>query len=162
MLFEVIRIGMPVENETKVLGASIFSNETDLVWQMVILKERFSDQFVAKLHAIRLTSELESLIQELNTSGYEFELLSESIPCFGDEEELLNFIADEILVDWQEESFESSQVRHHYPEILVFNNRPENLPLVRKITPVLVDGHEVGCITVAPLNPNNSDLISSV
>ena len=152
MLFEVIRISMPVENETRVLGASIFSGETGLVWHMVILKERFSNQFVEKLHAMRRTSELESLIKELNTLGYEFFLLRESIPCFGEEEELVNFISDEILVDWQEESIASRLDTHYYPEILVFSNEPENLPVVRKITPVLVDGQDVECITVAPQN----------
>jgi len=152
MLFEVIRIGTLIEQNTQIRGASIFSGDTGLVWHMVILKERFSDQLVMKLRATRHKHELETMIEELNFSGNEFTLEKEEIPCFGEEEELINFIADEILVDWQEDNAAFNHNSNHYPEILVFSNEIENLPVVRKITPLLVDGQEIECITVAPLN----------
>lgn len=147
MNLEVIRIGTSIENKTQILGASIFSDEDGLVWHMVIQKESFSDVLVTKLNAINDIPALENMIQGMNGSGNEHTLSQESIPCFGEVEELINFIADEILVDWQGDKAEQ------YPEILVFSNVHDNQPVVRKITTDIVDGQEVLWITVSPYNP---------
>lgn len=89
----------------------------------------------------------ENRFQEFNKAGVAFVLSQESIPCYGEVEELINFIADEILVDWQGDN------REHYPEILVFSNAPEYRPMVRKITADTVDGQDVLWIAVSPHNP---------
>lgn len=153
MIIEVIRIGIKSELKTQILGSSFFSGESNSVWHMVILRESFSDLLVMNLKRISNVSMLENFVQEINKNGYKFELSRESIPCFGEEVELINFIADEILVDWHHNNAVGQLETDHYPEIVVFSNNAKNKPVIRKITTDKVDGKEVLWITVSPQIP---------
>ena len=131
------------------LSISVISIETNLAWHIVLLKKPTSDSFINQLPLLNSKEEMENYIKELNESGEKFFLLHEVIPCYGDEEEMVSFLADNLLVDWQNLSSTINQ-QTNPPQILVFNNKPDNLPMVHEITPILLDGQEMDCITVAP------------
>lgn len=147
--FEILQIGILIANNPMSLSISVISIETNLAWHIVLLKKPTSDSFINQLPLLNSKEEMENYIKELNESGEKFFLLHEVIPCYGDEEEMVSFLADNLLVDWQNLSSTINQ-QTNPPQILVFNNKPDNLPMVHEIAPVLLDGQEVDCITVAP------------
>jgi hypothetical protein len=147
--FEILQIGILIANNPMSLSISVISIETNLAWHIVLLKKPTSDSFINQLPLLNSKEEMENYIKELNESGEKFFLLHEVIPCYGDEEEMVSFLADNLLVDWQNLSSTINQ-QTNPPQILVFNNKPDNLPMVHEITPILLDGQEMDCITVAP------------
>lgn len=157
MQFEVFQIGSIIANNPLSLAVCILSRETSLAWQLVVLRQITSDQFISELPSFSRKNEFENYIRELNKPEEKYYLLKETVLSFGDEEEIINLYVDSLLTDWRYFCPAFNQNCDEQPEILVTNSKADNKPVVHKITSIQFDGQEMHIINVTSQTNNVTD-----
>lgn len=132
------------------IAASFILSEEGRAWHLVVLHQEISEMLIANLRLINSKSEMDNFPEDKKILEENLVISQETVPLIGDEVELVEFIADDILSKWQ--MVEDKSCIKSLPEILVFNNKPDDEPYVRKISTILFDGQEIQCITTASLN----------